>query len=108
MTKSMAAVLGELWDQGNCTGLDGWIGPGRGSIEVDDVALDDRRRDVEKAAAALSAAGYGLVADAQARAYDKGYGHGRHDGTYHPPFSGNPRPPKSRRNPYRKAGNDDQ
>jgi hypothetical protein len=66
--KTMAEVLEELWDAGNCTGLDGWIGPGRGAIEVDNVALDDRRRDVEKATAALTAAGFGPVKAAAAGA----------------------------------------
>lgn len=72
--KTMAEVLEELWDAGNCTGLDGWIGPGRGVIEVDDVALDDRRRDVDKATAALTAAGFGLVADAKAEALEEAAG----------------------------------
>lgn len=68
--KTMAEVLEELWDGGNATGLDGWIGPGRGAGEVDDHAIDTRRRDVEKALAALSAAGVGLVADAGSKALD--------------------------------------
>ena len=57
----MADVLGELWDAGNCTGLDGWIGPGRGAGEVDDYALQTRERDVAKALAALTATGFGPV-----------------------------------------------
>ena len=42
------------------------------------------------------------VAEAQARAYDKGYTHGRHDGELSH-FSRVQRPPKSRKNPYRAA-----
>lgn len=45
-----------------------------------------------------------VVREAQARAYDKGYGHGRYDGENHPPYNlyRRPRPQKSRRNPYRR------
>jgi len=45
------------------------------------------------------------VREAQARAYDKGYTHGRHDGEHHLKYrlSHTPRPEKSRRNPYRTA-----
>jgi hypothetical protein len=55
-------------------------------------------------AEALAEAGYGKLEEAQARAYDKGYGHGKHDEKYHPfmSLSGTPRPEKSRRNPYRR------
>ena len=71
MSKTVAEVLEELWDLGNASGLDGWIGPGRGAGEVDDYAVETRRRDVENAAAALSAAGFGLVADAKAEALEE-------------------------------------
>ena len=55
-------------------------------------------------AGVLAANGYGEVREAQARAYDKGYGHGKHDEKFHPAMSisGTPRPEKSRRNPYRR------
>lgn len=43
------AVLGELWDQGNAVGLDGWVGPGRGAGEVDDEAVRERQRAVQRA-----------------------------------------------------------
>ena len=64
----------------------------------------------EHVATALSAAGFGPVQEAQARAYDKGYTHGRHDGEHHLSYrlSHTPRPEKSRRNPYRRTRNDDQ
>ena len=65
----IAAVLGELWDQGNCTGLDGWVGPGRGA-EVDDEALLARERDVKKYAEQLAAAGFGHVPTALHQAAD--------------------------------------
>lgn len=68
--KTMAEVLEEVWDDGNCTGLDGWIGPGRGAGEVDDYALLSRERAIRKAAATLAAAGYGPVKEAQAGAWD--------------------------------------
>ncbi|MDQ0241207.1 hypothetical protein [Arthrobacter bambusae] len=56
------------------------------------------------AAEQLAANGYGKLAEAQARAYDKGYGHGKHDQEFHAAMSlrGTPRPEKSRRNPYRR------
>lgn len=47
--KSLTGILEDLWDGGNATGLDGWIGPGRGAGEVDDQAIWDRDRDVKKA-----------------------------------------------------------
>lgn len=39
-------LLNEAWDAGNCTGLDGWVGPGRGG-DVDDQALYNRERDID-------------------------------------------------------------
>lgn len=46
--RAVAEEIAErAWDEGNCVGLDGWVGPGRGS-EVDDEALHSRRRDVAK------------------------------------------------------------
>ena len=41
--------LERVWDDGNATGLDGWIGPGRGAGEVDDQAVANRRRDTHEA-----------------------------------------------------------
>ncbi|MBT2566620.1 hypothetical protein J7I84_08950 [Arthrobacter sp. ISL-85] len=55
--KSLTGILEDLWDGGNATGLDGWIGPGRGAGEVDDQAIWNRDRDVEKALAAVTLAG---------------------------------------------------
>lgn len=45
-------IEGELertWDAGNASGLDGWIGPGRGAGEVDDYAVSQRQRDTSGA-----------------------------------------------------------
>lgn len=63
MAEVLTAVLEEVWDDGNCTGLDGWIGPGRGSAEVDDDAMHARARVIQKAEAALAAAGYGTAVE---------------------------------------------
>jgi hypothetical protein len=41
--------LGRVWDDGNATGLDGWIGPGRGAGEVDAYAESQRERDTNGA-----------------------------------------------------------
>lgn len=43
----LTQLLEEVWDGGNGTGLDGWIGPGRGSEVIDDEAVYQRRRDVD-------------------------------------------------------------
>lgn len=104
MSTSLTEILEEVWDDGNCTGLDGWVGPGRGSAEIDSDALYRRDRMLRKAVEQLTAAGFGELDEARARAYDKGYGHGRHDQKFHPPMSlsGTPRPEKSHRNPYRR------
>ena len=48
--------IGQAWDDGNASGLDGWIGPGRGAGEVDREAQHARTRMVHKAEAALRAA----------------------------------------------------
>jgi len=64
MAEGIAEVLGEVWDDGNCTGLDGWIGPGRGSAEIDSDALHARERVIEKALTVLAANGYGKLEDA--------------------------------------------
>lgn len=50
------AWVGRAWDDGNGSGLDGWVGPGRGAGEVDREAQHARTRLVHKADAALRAA----------------------------------------------------
>lgn len=37
-----------VWDDGNAVGLDGWVGPGRGTEPVDDYAIYARDRAIEK------------------------------------------------------------
>jgi len=66
----MAEVLGDLWDKGNGTGLDGWVGPGRGTYPIDDEAVHARERDIEAAIAVLAAAGFGPVKEAAAKALE--------------------------------------
>ncbi|SHU65925.1 Uncharacterised protein [Mycobacteroides abscessus subsp. abscessus] len=41
--------LEQLWDEGNATGLDGWIGPGRGAAGTDPEAVDQREKNVNRA-----------------------------------------------------------
>ena len=41
------AALLRMWDDGNATGLDGWVGPDRGS-EPDDYAIEVRRKRVDR------------------------------------------------------------
>ncbi|MFD6093995.1 hypothetical protein ACFWGN_17915 [Oerskovia sp. NPDC060338] len=53
---ALAAVLGDVWDDGNAVGLDGWVGPGRGEA-VDEHAVLRRARAVENALGALVAGG---------------------------------------------------
>lgn len=43
--------LGEAWDDGNATGLDGWVGPGRGADYIDHEAVNARERFIRKALA---------------------------------------------------------
>lgn len=50
------AWIGRAWDDGNGSGLDGWVGPGRGAGEVDREAQHARTRLIHKAEAALRAA----------------------------------------------------
>lgn len=50
------AWIGRAWDDGNASGLDGWVGPGRGAGEVDHEAQHARTRMVHQAEAALRAA----------------------------------------------------
>jgi hypothetical protein len=41
-------LLHEVWDDGNCAGIDGWIGEGMCTGEVDDEAIRSRDRVVDK------------------------------------------------------------
>ena len=49
-------ALGDAWDDGNAVGLDGWVGPGRGT-EPDKYAIHARDRYITKAMAALTGDG---------------------------------------------------
>lgn len=49
MSKDLEQILGEVWDDGNSVGLDGWIGPGRGE-PIDSEAMRCRDRAVRKSA----------------------------------------------------------
>ncbi|MFE3059098.1 hypothetical protein [Nocardia sp. NPDC059239] len=46
---TIRALLEDVWDDGNASGLDGWVGPGRGTEPVDEQAISNRRRVVDKA-----------------------------------------------------------
>ncbi|QWY79672.1 hypothetical protein PP637_gp42 [Arthrobacter phage Persistence] len=59
MSNELTRTIEDVWDDGNCVGLDGWIGPARGAGEVDSEAVRCRERATEKASAAILAAGYG-------------------------------------------------
>ena len=50
-------LIGEAWDDGNAAGLDGWVGPGRGSGDVDHEAERGRARMVHKAERTFEALG---------------------------------------------------
>ena len=52
----VAEALGVVWDDGNGTGLDGWVGPGRGAGEVDHEAVRARDRAVDRALRVIAAA----------------------------------------------------
>ncbi|WNT44940.1 hypothetical protein SEA_ABBYDAISY_45 [Arthrobacter phage AbbyDaisy] len=47
MSRDLEQILGEVWDDGNAVGLDGWIGPGRGEA-IDSEAVRCRERAVRK------------------------------------------------------------
>ena len=47
-------LVTKAWDDGNAVGLDGWVGPGRGSGEVDPEATRARARVIRQAEEALS------------------------------------------------------
>lgn len=51
----LPALLDEAWDDGNATGLDGWVGPGRGAGEVDDYAISQRKSSTDRLAARILA-----------------------------------------------------
>ena len=44
---SVREALGRAWDDGNAVGLDGWVGPGRGTEPVDREAVTAREREVD-------------------------------------------------------------
>ena len=47
VAEHVAEGLEEAWDDGNVTGLNGWVGPGRIARPVDDEAIRQRRRTVD-------------------------------------------------------------
>lgn len=67
-------ALGMAWDDGNATGLDGYVGPGRGT-EPDPEGIDARERYLDRALAARPApdtlAAHVPVADLVAAVADK-------------------------------------
>lgn len=58
-------VLEAIWDDGNATGLDGWVGPGRGTRPVDSEAIEARSRAIKKHGAAFEVRPRGTVTDAE-------------------------------------------
>ncbi len=44
----LGRLLEAAWDDGNGTGLDGWVGPGRGAGAIDPEAVQARTRTVNK------------------------------------------------------------
>lgn len=46
-------ILENIWDDGNAVGLDGWVGPGRGTEPIDEDAIRARDRAIEAAVTAL-------------------------------------------------------
>ena len=54
--EEVAEALGVVWDDGNGSGLDGWVGPGRGAGEVDHEAVRARDRAVDRALRVIAAA----------------------------------------------------
>ena len=82
----LAQVLGDVWDDGNASGLDGWVGPGRGTLPVDDQAVWNRDRAIRKYTAVVLAH---LTAEGWAQGHEEwAYGAtGGYDGTYVRPTS---------------------
>ena len=54
--EEVAEALCVVWDDGNGSGLDGWVGPGRGAGEVDHEAVRARDRAVDRALRVIAAA----------------------------------------------------
>lgn len=52
--QSLREALEEAWDDGNATGLDGYVGPGRGTEPVDAEAIYRRDRVINKLLQAAS------------------------------------------------------
>ncbi|MFE3052313.1 hypothetical protein [Nocardia sp. NPDC059239] len=50
---TIRALLEDAWDDGNAAGLDGWVGPGRGTEPVDEDAILRRGRATKNALANL-------------------------------------------------------
>lgn len=55
LRKALEDLVAEAWDDGNATGLDGYVGPGRGAGDVDPEAVRARDRILAKAADRLAA-----------------------------------------------------
>ncbi|WP_327139392.1 hypothetical protein [Nocardia sp. NBC_01327] len=53
-TETLHTVLEDTWDDGNAAGLDGWVGPGRGTEPVDADAIFRRDRATTNALANLA------------------------------------------------------
>lgn len=47
--RKLVEVLEDVWDDGSAKGLDGWVGPGRGTLPIDDYAVYGRERAIDKA-----------------------------------------------------------
>jgi hypothetical protein len=47
-------ALEEVWDDGNACGLDGYVGPGRGTEPIDNEAIYQRDRVIDKVMQRLS------------------------------------------------------
>lgn len=56
-------ALEAIWDDGNATGLDGWVGPGRGTLPIDPEAVEARDRSIERNAAAFEVRLRGTVTE---------------------------------------------
>ena len=62
----LRGYVGAVWDDGNAVGLDGWIGPGRGSDEVDAYAIRARERAIDRLQGHVDASADELEADREA------------------------------------------